>query len=714
MALQQGLLSLVTGEVSYEVSYPSAFTAPPQLIHTDVYNAAEAESQLWLEAVVTSRSETGFTVDLITPPDTDDYVLSWLAGSEDAEIVTEGPDRGIPFSSLPPFKGNSLPANSRLPIVIPSARESTFTVRWDKLQSLMGNAHNHTVSQLSDATATGRLIMTAASGGSVLTIIGGAPSSHTHTASEISDSTAIGRAVLGASSQLNARAAIAAAAASHVHVLTDITDTTSLGRSIAGAASASVVRDLIDAANEVHTHVINDITDTSALGKTLMAVASAADARTAIDALSSQGSMDLVVVNTGSFNLINSSGTKKYIVNSVSSAVNINPANYTNTHSKISVFVGTGYTFTVNVTSPATLVSDSGNSLGASVILPAGTYDIDQYDTTWVVSSYKGSFGSTLLATTSASAAKSALGITAVDISDSSSTGRAVLTGADATAIRTTLGVPSTVHTHTISQISNAGVTGASLLATVDAASARATISAAAASHTHSLSDITSGFSTLGLNLATATTATSARSYLDAASTSHTHAIASITGVDIYFSGTLASLANAAAWRTALDVPSTSHTHTITVEDIVDVEPFMEDFLVALNDNDARIFLDAADRTHTHVMADITDLETLPYDIVGLASSASLDISTYSGGNPAGKVYIGIYNSGGHTLTIDSLGTMQVGQHFIVRNSSTQTMTVTGSGTCRVNNGSNVSISTLTSARLIYIGFSGGFDQFVS
>lgn len=73
---------------------------------------------------------------------------------------------------------------------------------------------------------------------------GKASSSHTHTASQISDSSAVGRSVLTAADAASARSAMSAAASSHAHVVVDVTG---LQTALDGKAAAS------------HTHPIGDI-----------------------------------------------------------------------------------------------------------------------------------------------------------------------------------------------------------------------------------------------------------------------------------------------------------------------------------------------------------------------------------------------------------------------------------------------------------------------
>lgn len=87
------------------------------------------------------------------------------------------------------------------------------------------------------------------------------PSSHTHPAAQISDATAVGRGVLTAADAAAARAAIGAgtssltigttgstaAAGNHTHTAAQISDASSVGRSVVTAADAAAARTAIGA-----------------------------------------------------------------------------------------------------------------------------------------------------------------------------------------------------------------------------------------------------------------------------------------------------------------------------------------------------------------------------------------------------------------------------------------------------------------------------------
>jgi len=96
---------------------------------------------------------------------------------------------------------------------------------------------------------------------------GKASSSHTHTASQISDSSAVGRSVLTAADAASARSAMSAASSSHAHAVADVTG---LQTALDGKAATS------------HTHAANQISDSTAVGRSVLTAATAAAGATAL------------------------------------------------------------------------------------------------------------------------------------------------------------------------------------------------------------------------------------------------------------------------------------------------------------------------------------------------------------------------------------------------------------------------------------------------
>ena len=118
---------------------------------------------------------------------------------------------------------------------------------------------------------------------------GKAASSHTHTASQISDSSAVGRSVLTAADAASARSAMSAAASSHAHAVADVTglQTALDGKSNVGHGHAisdvSGLQTALDGkASTSHTHVANQISDSTAVGRSVLTAATAAAGATAL------------------------------------------------------------------------------------------------------------------------------------------------------------------------------------------------------------------------------------------------------------------------------------------------------------------------------------------------------------------------------------------------------------------------------------------------
>ena len=87
------------------------------------------------------------------------------------------------------------------------------------------------------------------------------PEPHTQSSTDLSDATATGRAVLTAADEAAARLAINAAQASHSHVAADIADASAVGRDVLRAADAAAARAALDAPATAHAHVAADVSD---------------------------------------------------------------------------------------------------------------------------------------------------------------------------------------------------------------------------------------------------------------------------------------------------------------------------------------------------------------------------------------------------------------------------------------------------------------------
>lgn len=200
-----------------------------------------------------------------------------------------------------------------------------------------GTNHTHTAAQISNSTAVGRSVLTAVDATAARTAIGAGTGSsnlaigttsttakagdYQPTAANISDSTAVGRSVLTAADAAAARTAIGAgtsnlalgsgssqaAPGDHTHVATAITDSTPTGRSVLVAADAAAARTAIGAGTGNSNLAIGttsttakagdyqpaaaNISDSSTVGRSVLTAANAAAARTAIGAGTGNGNV---------------------------------------------------------------------------------------------------------------------------------------------------------------------------------------------------------------------------------------------------------------------------------------------------------------------------------------------------------------------------------------------------------------------------------------
>jgi hypothetical protein len=167
---------------------------------------------------------------------------------------------------------------------------------------------------ISDASAIGRSILTAADAAAVRSAIGAGTSNvaigttagtalsgtYVPTSTSISDSTTVGRGLLTAASADSARAVIGAGtsnlalgttastalAGNYAPTSTSITDATAVGRGLLTAVDAAAARTLIGAGTGTGTGTISStsISDSTAVGRSLLTAASAAAALAAIGA----------------------------------------------------------------------------------------------------------------------------------------------------------------------------------------------------------------------------------------------------------------------------------------------------------------------------------------------------------------------------------------------------------------------------------------------
>lgn len=157
MAIQQGTFPLTEGVTDYTISFPISFTFVPEFILTIVYDSEEETEQQWIGTAVTSRTASGFTVQLLEPPDRNGYHLAWLAGDIASSIQVESQVRGISILSLP-YLGQ-VPGNALFTVTVPGSFARTYTATLDKILSSYAGAHQHIVEQLTNSTSLGRALL---------------------------------------------------------------------------------------------------------------------------------------------------------------------------------------------------------------------------------------------------------------------------------------------------------------------------------------------------------------------------------------------------------------------------------------------------------------------------------------------------------------------------------------------------------------------------
>jgi hypothetical protein len=241
------------------------------VVDTDTADRAEAAAV----AAQASADATQALLDGFVPPEgggtggTVDTVARQAAA--DAQTTANSryvkPSTGIPSSDLTTaIRGSLGLADSALqsaPVTSVSGKTGTVSLSKDDvglsnvsnlapadlpvssatstaLSGKAATAHTHTASQISDATATGRSVLSAADAGAARAIIGAGTAS---TKSDVGLGNVANTAPADLPVSTAAQAALdAKAALSHTHTSTAISDSTSVGRSILTATDAAAVR----------------------------------------------------------------------------------------------------------------------------------------------------------------------------------------------------------------------------------------------------------------------------------------------------------------------------------------------------------------------------------------------------------------------------------------------------------------------------------------
>ncbi len=297
---------------------------------------------------------------------------------------------------------------------------------------------------ISDSTATGRSVLTAATAAAARTAIGAGTSdlalgttsttalagNYAPSSVSISDSTSVGRGLITSASAAAARAVIGAGtsnltlgttsstalAGNYAPTATSISDSTSVGRSLLTAVDSATARNLIGVTTtgNVASIAASDITDSTVVGRALLTSVDSASARTAIGA------------GTGTY----SRPSNGIPSDDMTSAVQTALAAAATALQSVNAAAITDSTVTGRSLLTAADVGSARTTLGA------GTYTKPNSGVP---------FGD--LATgiqTSLNKADSALQtVASSNITDATTTGKALLTALDAAAARSTLGVGS-------------------------------------------------------------------------------------------------------------------------------------------------------------------------------------------------------------------------------------------------------------------------------
>lgn len=157
-----------------------------------------------------------------------------------------------------------------------------------QLAAKAATSHTHTLSQLSDITATGTALASAANASAARTVLGlgSLATASGVTASQITDSTTIGRSILTGVDAAAIRSALglgSLATASSI-AATSISDATVVGKAILTGADASAVRTTLGLGSlaTASSIVSTSISDSTVTGRSLLTATNAAAGRTAL------------------------------------------------------------------------------------------------------------------------------------------------------------------------------------------------------------------------------------------------------------------------------------------------------------------------------------------------------------------------------------------------------------------------------------------------
>lgn len=134
-AYQQGVQSIGDSVTSVSVTFPVSFTVAPEIVLTNIRNLTDG-TPLAIQATVTSKSSTGFSVVLSAATDGTGYELEWMAGSASIvfDVVAQLGSRVSTLSELTvlPDDDDYVPFVHKSPVV------RTMILKWGTLYQAFG------------------------------------------------------------------------------------------------------------------------------------------------------------------------------------------------------------------------------------------------------------------------------------------------------------------------------------------------------------------------------------------------------------------------------------------------------------------------------------------------------------------------------------------------------------------------------------------------
>jgi hypothetical protein len=134
MAYLEGTLGLTSGTQDYTIPFAPAFVATPDVVIAVVENTSADAVKFLITAHVVDKSATDFTVRLDSAPNSNNYVLAWVAGS--ASVIFQALVAGGRRISEIPLLTDDLLDGDYFPVVHTSPVPTTKRVLWSTIRSL--------------------------------------------------------------------------------------------------------------------------------------------------------------------------------------------------------------------------------------------------------------------------------------------------------------------------------------------------------------------------------------------------------------------------------------------------------------------------------------------------------------------------------------------------------------------------------------------------